>query len=174
VIYLFTAGQGWQPYPREAREEFEKRGITIACSALIGDGVHIGRKVNIKEGAIIAGKAVIGRRAVIGAYAIVGYQAVIGNGASISAKQIIGHGASIEPWDKPPLVYILGRKTTWPIVYWGQDRIDIGCQSQRIEDYFANGRDLAEKNNEGHVCNEYAVYVKAIRTIHEFFTGGRI
>ena len=170
MICLFRDG-GWQLVDRYAYGEFAKRGIVIYDSALIGDGVSIGRGTRIGDRSIIASGAVLGRHVVIEPYAVIGWQAVIGHGAKISAKQIVGHGARIENWSKPPFVYILGRNT-WPLVWWGQDRIDIGCQSFSISEYLAYGRELAREHGEEDRYEEYLCYVRAVSAIYAYHQAG--
>jgi hypothetical protein len=43
---------------------------------------------------------------------------------------LIGDGA------KPIIIYIIGSR--FPVSYWGEDRVDIGCQGRSIEAWLNN------------------------------------
>ena len=84
----------------------------------------------------------------------------IGDGVSI------GDGASIGDGEKPNTIYIIGSKHS--VSYWGEDRIDIGCQSRKINEWLSDCDDLAKKQNYGKKeIFEYKKYINFIKNVHE-------
>ena len=78
----------------------------------------------------------------------------------------IGYGASIGDGAIPKIIYIIGSK--FPVSYWGENRIDIGCKSLSISDWFEKGYEIAEKENfTSEQVTEYKSYIEFIQTIHQ-------
>jgi len=73
----------------------------------------------------------------------------------------IGYGA------KPICIYIVGSR--FPVCYWGENRIDIGCKSMAIDKWLGGqGLALAEKGRFAESqAAEYRRYVEFIKSIWE-------
>lgn len=89
----------------------------------------------------------------------------------ISASAEIGHSAKIGDYATPIIIYIIGSR--YPLSYWGEDRIDIGCMKNTIGKWlelWANGRieTIAEAENYSKKqLNEYKRYIKMIAQAHK-------
>jgi NDP-sugar pyrophosphorylase family protein len=110
-------------------------------------GIRICDRAIIGDGAIIGNGARIGDRARIGNVAIIGYRAIIGDGAT------------------PIIIYIIGSR--FPVSYWGEDRIDIGCQKRSIEGWLTDYAGIAAEHNfTDAAIAEYRGYVEFIQSVH--------
>jgi UDP-3-O-[3-hydroxymyristoyl] glucosamine N-acyltransferase len=166
MIYLWVTGEGWKEFELTDTAELEKRGISIGNKASIGNrarignGASIGDEASIGNGASIGDEASIGNRARIGDRAMIGNGARIGNGASIGDEARIGNEA------KPIIIYIIGSR--YPVSYWGEDRVDIGCQSRSIDAWLNDNTDIVKEYNftVGEV-EEYRGYVEFIKSVHD-------
>jgi hypothetical protein len=80
----------------------------------------------------------------------------------------IGNRASIGDGAKPICVCITGSR--FPVYYWGEDRIDIGCKSRSIDEWLTDSTDIAslakEYNFTLEAVAEYRGYVEFIKSIH--------
>jgi hypothetical protein len=95
----------------------------------------------------------------IGGGAHIESEAYIESGAHIGSGAVIGSGA------KPIIIYIIGSR--FPVSYWGEDRIDIGCQSRSIDEWLTDYAGIA-KEYEFTTCEieEYRGYVEFIKSVH--------
>jgi NDP-sugar pyrophosphorylase family protein len=148
MIYLWVDCEGWKEFELTDTAEIEKRGISI------GNGARIGNEASIGD------RARIGYRASIGNGARIGDRASIGNGARIGDRASIGNGA------KPIIIYIIGSR--YPVSYWGEDRVDIGCQSRSIDAWLNDNTDIVKEHNftVGEV-EEYHGYLEFIKYVHD-------
>jgi UDP-3-O-[3-hydroxymyristoyl] glucosamine N-acyltransferase len=188
MIYLWIDHEGWKEFELTDTAELVKRGIYI------GNGTSIGDRVSIGNGAFIANEVSVGNRASIGKGVSVGYKASIadgafigngtfiaggvsvgygasvGKGVSIGCGASIGHKASIADGIKPIVINITGSR--FPVSYWGEDRVDIGCQSRSIDAWLNDYTDIAKKHDftVGEV-EEYHGYVEFIKSIHNRESG---
>ena len=197
MIYLWVQGEGWKEFELTDTEALKERGIsidarvTISAGAFIGAGATIrelatigagafigeratinaratiGRGATIHKGATINAGAFIGEGAFIDVRATIGIDATVGRGATIKARAFIGRGAVIGDYEKPTCIYITG--TEFPVSYWGEDRIDIGCESLSINDWLGKeGKKQAAKENFSETeIAEYKRYIKFIKQVHE-------
>jgi acetyltransferase-like isoleucine patch superfamily enzyme len=185
VIYLWVQGEGWGEFELTDTEALKERGIeigngatigrgaTIGYRASIGIGATIGRGASIHTGAIIGNGAIIGEGAIIGDGASVGGDAFvgggtsIGNGATIGSGATIGFRASIGDDESPVTIYITGTK--FPVSYWGENRVDIGCKSLSINGWLGKGgeKQAAKENFSETEIAEYKRYIKFIKQVHE-------
>jgi hypothetical protein len=55
----------------------------------------------------------------------------------------------------------------YPVSYWGEDRIDIGCQKRSIDQWLTDYAGIAAENNftEAEIA-EYRGYVEFIQSVH--------
>jgi hypothetical protein len=98
-----------------------------------------------------------------GAY--VGDHAYVGVHAYVGDHAYVGVHATVKEDTKPIIIYIVGSK--FPVSYWGEDRIDIGCKSHSISDWFENYENIAKQYNFTDVeIEEYLIYCKMIQQIH--------
>lgn len=105
------------------------------------------------------------RKIRIGNRACIGDEARIGDGASIGNGACIGNGASIGDGARPVVIYIIGSR--FPLSYWGEDRIDIGCTSRSIHEWLNDSEEIARKNNfNQEQTAEYRSYVELIAGLH--------
>ena len=142
MICLWTENNGWQHFELSDTAELERRVIVIGAGAFIGDRASIGAGVRI------------------GAIARIGNEAFIGVGARIGNWATIGDGVT------PVVIYINGSR--YPVSYWGEDRIDIGCTSRRIHEWLNDSEAIArEYNFTPEQTAEYRGYVEFIATIHK-------
>jgi NDP-sugar pyrophosphorylase family protein len=112
-----------------------------------------------KRGITIESEAEIGSRAVISSGAEIGSRAVISSGAVIGSRAVISSGAT------PKIVYIIGSR--FPVSYWEEDRIDIGCQSRSIDQWLNDYADIASEHDFSPAeIDEYRCYVEFIKSIH--------
>jgi acyl-[acyl carrier protein]--UDP-N-acetylglucosamine O-acyltransferase len=124
-----------------------RSGAVIESGAVIGAGATIGSGARIGIGAVIESEAEIGSRAEIGSGAVIGDRTVIGSGT------------------KPVTICINGSR--FQVSYWGEDRIDIGCQSRSIEGWLTNYTDIAKEHNFTiEEIEEYRGYVELIKSVH--------
>jgi hypothetical protein len=79
----------------------------------------------------------------------------IGSGAEIGSWARIGSGA------KPVIVYIIGSRH--PVSYWGEDRIDIGCQRHTIAEWQKSYAEIGKENfYSDEALEEYRRYIDFI------------
>jgi carbonic anhydrase/acetyltransferase-like protein (isoleucine patch superfamily) len=141
MIYLWTDEKGWEEFEVTDTAELEKREITIGDGAYIGDGSRIGD----------------------GAY--IGARSRLGDGADLGAWSRIGDGAYIGDGAKPVIIYIIGSRV--PVSYWGEDRVDIGCQHRSIGEWLTGYEEIADKHEfTPEQIAEYRGYVEFIASIH--------
>jgi hypothetical protein len=85
--------------------------------------------------------------------------------AEIGSRARIGSGAVIESGTKPITICINGSR--YKVSYWGEDRIDIGCQSRSIEGWLTGYTDIAKEHNFTiEEIEEYRGYVELIKLVH--------
>jgi hypothetical protein len=54
------------------------------------------------------------------------------------------------------------------VFYWGEDRVDIGCQHRRIDEWLTDYTDLAKEHNfTVEQIEEYRAYVEFIKSVHD-------
>ena len=107
----------------------------------VGDGVTVGDGATVCDGAWV------------------------GDGATVGARARVGDGVTVGDGATPIIVYILGSR--YAVSYWGEDRIDIGCETHTIADWLAHDAEYAV----GHglapeTVAEYHHYIEAIAAIH--------
>jgi hypothetical protein len=84
---------------------------------------------------------------------------------SIGGGAVIGGGARIGDGASPVIIYIIGSR--YPVSYWGEDRVDIGCQSRTIEEWLNGYADIADKYDfTPEEIEEYRRYVEFIKSLH--------
>ena len=84
---------------------------------------------------------------------------MIGEGA------IVGEGARVGDGASPTIICIIGSR--YPVAYWGEDRIDIGCEHHSITDWLSDGETIGKKHDfPPDQMVEYRRYVKLIAAIH--------
>jgi acyl-[acyl carrier protein]--UDP-N-acetylglucosamine O-acyltransferase len=136
---------------------------SIGMRCIIGGTAKSGDNVCIKNYISIGYKTKIGSRVRIDNSVSIGdYVSVDGN-VRINAGSCIGNHAKIEK--NPITIYITGSR--FPVSYWGEDRIDIGCQSNSIDGWLTNGIGIADEymfTTEQKV--EYRGYIELIKSIH--------
>ena len=161
MIYLWVDGDGWKEFELTDAEALKERRISI------GDRASIGNKASIGSGASIGDGARIGYGASIGDKASIGDGASIGNKASIGSGARIGYGAT------PKIIYIIG--SNYPVSYWGEDRIDIGCKSLAIDEWLGSRGAAAgiENNFTPEEIEEYRAYAEFIKGVHARGTAGK-
>ena len=99
------------------------------------------------RGIVIRAGAVIGERAVIIAGAVIGERAEIGAGAEPIIISINGSGHFVS--------------------YWGQDRIDIGCNKDSIKKWLDKYVEIGKNNGySDQQIEEYGKYINLINSIH--------
>ena len=77
----------------------------------------------------------------------------------------IGDRAFIGDRVKPVIIYIVGSR--FPVSYWGEDRVDIGCQSRSIDQWLEDYQDIAREHNFNiKEIEEYRGYVEFIKSVH--------
>ena len=177
MVYLRTDDEGWTRHKLTEIGELKKRNIVIGSGARIGSDAYIGTRARIGNDAKIGSDAYIGNRTRIGNGATIGTRTKIGNGATIGncayigtdarigAGARLGTGARIGNRAKPVIVYIIG--SSYPVSYWGEDRIDIGCQRHTIAAWREHGEEIAEHNDFTlEQVAEYHQYYDMIVAIH--------
>jgi hypothetical protein len=170
MIYLWVDNKGWKEFEVTDTAELKKRGIHISNGAEICDGAKIGCGAKIGNGAQIGYGAEIGNGAEIGSRAQIGYGAKIGCGVKIGNGAQIGYGAKICNGAEPVIIYIIGSR--FPVSYWGENRVDIGCTSRSIENWLTDYTGIAEENNfTAEEIEEYRGYVEFIKSVHQRETG---
>jgi hypothetical protein len=98
--------------------------------------------------------------------ASIGSTVSIGSETRIRDGARIGPGAHIGDKARPTCIYITGPR--FPVSYWGEDRIDIGCKTRSISDWLNDYTDIAaEYNLTVEDIIEYREYVKSIKTVHD-------
>jgi carbonic anhydrase/acetyltransferase-like protein (isoleucine patch superfamily) len=124
----------------------------------IGDGTRIGYRTHIGDRTHIGVGTHIGDRTYIGNRTHIGDEVHIGDGA------LIGDGASIGDGVFPVVIHIIGSR--YSLSYWGEDRIDIGCEKRSIQDWLT-GEDIAKRYDfKPDEITEYRSYVEFIARIH--------
>jgi hypothetical protein len=75
-------------------------------------------------------------------------------------------GILIGDGETPIIIYIIGSR--YSVSYWGEDRVDIGCQDRSISEWLTNYKDIAAENNfTDEQIREYRGYVEFIKSIHD-------
>jgi hypothetical protein len=91
--------------------------------------------------------------------------ASIGDGVRIGDGASIGDGANIQDNQRPQIIYIIGSRHA--VSYWGEDRIDIGCQHHSIAEWLEKYKEIGNRNGyDTAQVAEYLGYVKLIAQIH--------
>jgi hypothetical protein len=74
-------------------------------------------------------------------------------------------GGELNPKRAYALINIIGSR--FPVSYWGEDRVDIGCQSRSIDEWLNDYTDIAKEHNftVGQI-EEYHGYVEFIESLH--------
>ena len=141
MIYLWTDGAGWTEHELTETDELKRRGITVGARAWVGDGATVGNGATVGDGATVGARAWVGDRAWVGA------RATVGDGA------------------KPTIIYIIG--SSFPLSYWGEDRIDIGCQSHTIAGWLEQGEKIGKHYQfTAEQIVEYRRYYDLIAAMH--------
>jgi UDP-3-O-[3-hydroxymyristoyl] glucosamine N-acyltransferase len=138
---------------------------TIACHTSIDDYVSIGNDTNICHTTFISNRVSIGNYTYIGSRSFIGHRTAIGNHVNIGNGTFIPDDAKIEDDKTPTCISING--TRYGLAYWGEDRINIGCQSKTIEEWLTDYEEIADEYDfsEKEIA-EYMAYVKFIASIH--------
>jgi hypothetical protein len=90
---------------------------------------------------------------------------IISDGAVIRDGATIGDGAVIGAGATPIVIYIIGSR--FPVSYWGEDRVDIGCHSRSIDDWLNDSTNIAmEYDYTIEQVEEYRGYVEFIKSVH--------
>jgi hypothetical protein len=78
----------------------------------------------------------------------------------------ICEGARIAKDSRPQIIYIMGSR--YPLSYWGEDRIDIGCESHPIEWWQKNYAGPARANHfSPEQIEEYLRYIELVAATHK-------
>ena len=89
----------------------------------------------------------------------------VGDGARVGARARVGDGAWVGDGARPTIIYIIG--SSFPVSYWGEDRIDIGCQQHSIEDWRSTGKEIGAKYQFADAqMEEYSRYIELIAAVH--------
>ena len=63
-------------------------------------------------------------------------------------------------------MYIIGSR--FPVSYWGENRVDIGCTARSIEAWLTDYENIAKQYNfTTEEIAEYRAYVEFIKTVHD-------
>ena len=90
---------------------------------------------------------------------------MIGEGAKVGNGASVGDGAKVGDGARPTIICIIG--SSYPVAYWGEDRIDIGCEHHSITDWLSDGETIGKKHEfPPDQMVEYRRYVKSIAAIH--------
>ena len=112
-----------------------------------------------RRGITVGDGARVGAGARVGDGAWVGDCATVGDGARVGARATVGARA------KPTIIYIIG--SSFPLSYWGEDRIDIGCQSHTIAEWLEQGEKIGKHYQfTAEQIVEYRRYYDLIAAIH--------
>jgi UDP-3-O-[3-hydroxymyristoyl] glucosamine N-acyltransferase len=148
-----------------------RNGSKIGSRTLIDNNVEIGYRVKvgddvtINKGTAIYDGASIGDDTTLGTRVIIKSGAKIGKFVRICDDAIIGSNARIEDDETPIFIFINGSR--FPLSYWGEDRVDIGCQHRTIEHWIKGHDSIAAKYDfSQEEIAEYMSYVKFIASIH--------
>jgi UDP-3-O-[3-hydroxymyristoyl] glucosamine N-acyltransferase len=143
----------------------------IGDRAYLGDGAYIGYRASIGNSAVIGNGAVvydgasIGYRAKIGDRSSIGYRARIGDRAYIGYRASVGDDAVIGDGASPLTIYIFG--SSWALSYWGQDRIDIGCEHHSIAEWIEHGAEIGQRHGaRAEQIVEYLRYCDMVAALH--------
>ena len=91
--------------------------------------------------------------------ASIGDGAYIGNGAYIGDRASIGDGA------KPKTLFILG--SMHPIMYWGENKIQIGCKIYSIEKWESEYQEIGSSEHyRVDQIEEYSGYIQMVKSFH--------
>lgn len=87
-------------------------------------------------------------------------------GIDIASTAYVGDGANIPADTTPKIICIIGSRH--PLSYWGEDRIDIGCEQHTIAEWIEHAEAIG-KNNEytDEEIAEYLTYTNFVKSIHE-------
>jgi UDP-3-O-[3-hydroxymyristoyl] glucosamine N-acyltransferase len=133
-------------------------GVYIDCNTrIIGDKICIKRNARIGSHVSITGNVDM---------TYIGPNAVIDNDIHINNKIHLSQGAHLKKDEPICIIRILGSK--WPINYWGENKISIGCETRSIEAWLTDYEDIAnEYNFTPKEIEEYRTYVEYIKSIHD-------
>jgi hypothetical protein len=147
MINLWVSGEGWKAFKRTDTAELENRGIYIGDRVYLGDGVYLGNRVHLGNGVHL------------------GDGGWLGDGVHLGDRCRLGDFGCLGDGAKPICVNITGSQ--FPVSYWGEDRIDIGCKSRSIDEWLTDSTDLAKEYNFTlEAAAEYRGYVEFIKSIH--------
>jgi UDP-3-O-[3-hydroxymyristoyl] glucosamine N-acyltransferase len=148
----------------------------IYNNTIIGNNSIIGDRCNIDAGAEIGNDVVIRFNCYIGYKTKIGSKVSIGHSAHLDEHVSIADNIIINPLSHignfanikktPKTIYIVGSQ--YPVAYWGEDRVDIGCQSRTIEEWLTDFDGIAEKY--GFTSKqkvEYSGYIELINSTHQ-------
>ncbi|MDR2020650.1 MAG: hypothetical protein LBQ14_07805 [Treponema sp.] len=63
------------------------------------------------------------------------------------------------------IIHIIGSR--FPVSYWGEDRVDIGCQQRSIEDWLTGYEEIARVYDfTPDEITEYRRYVAFVKSVH--------
>lgn len=170
-IFLWTDGVGWGQFDSHDKEELAKRNIIVGNGVRIGNCVRIGNDVRIGDLVRIGHWAKIGDGVSIGNGISIGNGVSIGNGARIGDLVRIGNGATISheatigDGVEPKIFYLVG--TRHPVSYWGEDRIDIGCEVHTIAEWLERFQEIGNCHRyTAEQIQEYESYIRFIAAVH--------
>jgi UDP-3-O-[3-hydroxymyristoyl] glucosamine N-acyltransferase len=133
---------------------------------LIGQGTIIGCCVNVDAYAFIGAYVRIRDGVRIGQYTDIGGTSVIGERAYITPKTCIRERSRIGTDVVTRCIYIKGSK--YPVEYWGEDRVSIGCTMLRIDAWLTRGECIADRHAwKQEEKEEYRQYITFIKSVHE-------
>jgi len=175
VLRLWVNGKGYEPFEYETFEnisnELKERNISIGSNSEIGDNSRIG------DNSVIGSNSVIGDNSVIGSNSVIGYNSAIGSNSRIGSNSeigdnsrigynsVIGYNSEIGDNVKVKTLFFCGSNHS--VYYWGEDKIQIGCQSFTISEWETNFKIIGIKHNySGEQIKEYEYYINAIRQFH--------
>ena len=96
---------------------------------------------------------------------MIGEGAKVGDGARVGYGARVGDGGRVGNGARPTIICIIGSR--YPVAYWGEDRIDIGCEHHSITDWLSDGETIGKKHEfPPDQMVEYRRYVKLIAAIH--------
>jgi UDP-3-O-[3-hydroxymyristoyl] glucosamine N-acyltransferase len=146
-------------------------GVNIGAGVYIGKKAIIGNSASISNGAVIGNSAIvhdganIGYRTRIGDRSCIGYRTIIGDRAYIGYRASVGDDAVIGNGARPLIIYIFG--SSWALSYWGQDRIDIGCERHSIAEWIEHGAEIGQRQGaSAEQIVEYLRYCNMVAALH--------
>jgi NDP-sugar pyrophosphorylase family protein len=122
----------------------EENAKVRQCS-YVGPGCNIGRDSTIRPYAFVGPHCIIGHNVCIMEHARVDAHAIIGDNATVPESAYIYHAGRVHPDTVARTAVIAGELN--PVIYNGDDRVDIGCERHTILGWYEKFKDLANTNN---------------------------